>query len=320
MRCMRWIPCCFLAAMLAACAPRTRPLPTVAVAAPTLQSPATPTVSGPLPPTWTPLADPAQDGSDMTPRPSWTPPPSRVTNTPWPTLTATATPVALPSPSPEMEATATFTVVPTVDPPAPLASPNLLPNPSFENGWYNLGGIPELQVPHGWILEWDEGANPLDADPWNAFVRPESRVLSPAFLPASEHDIFIWDGSHTVKIFKGAGAISFRLLADVSLEPGAYLLEIFIFPDLVDDYSADGDKIWAPDPLSGEVRLIVDQGGSSWFYPSFGIKNRFSLPFTVSEARVYRVGLAVRGRWAIENNGWFMDDWSLQRVAESSSG
>jgi hypothetical protein len=171
-----------------------------------------------------------------------------------------------------------------------------------------------LQVPIQWLLEWDEGTNPLDPDPWNKFVRPECRVLPSAFLPPREHPLFIWDGDQTVKVFKGLGSVSFRLLTDVYLTPGTYLLEINVFPDLVVDYRGDGSKVWAPDPLSGEVKLIVGFGGSGWMLPAFGRKNTFTQTFEIPTAQTIRVGAAMRGRWAIENNGWFMDDWGLWRI------
>lgn len=214
-----------------------------------------------------------------------------------------------------MPAATDFPLPVTTAPPPPPAGggANLLPNPSFEEGWYHLHGSPELQVPDRWLLEWDAGPNPLDPDPWNAFVRPESRVLPAHFLPPAEHATFIWDGRQTVKIFKGEGALSFRLLTDVHLEPGSYVLEINVFPDLVVGYTAGGSKIWAPDPLSGEVRLVVDGGGSGWMLTAFGQKNSFYHTFQVDQARPVRLGVAIRGRWAILNNGWFMDDWSLRR-------
>lgn len=195
----------------------------------------------------------------------------------------------------------------------PLKGANLLPNASFEGGWRHPGGIPELQVPEKWLFEWDEGVNPFDPEPWNAFVRPEVRVLPAEFLPPHEHNLFIWDGQQTLKIFKGWGAVSFRLLADVHLQPGRYVLEISLFPDLVVDY-VNGEKVWAPDPLSGEVRLIAGSGGTAWILPTFGQKNTFTYTFTLSQPQTMRVGAAMRGRWAIRNNGWFMDDWWLYRV------
>ena len=198
--------------------------------------------------------------------------------------------------------------------PPPAAGANLLPNASFEEGWYHINGVPELQVPNRWVLEWERGENPLDPDPWNDWVRPESRVLTVDFLPAAEHDTFIWDGRQTVKIFKGQGAISFRLLTDVYLEPGTYLFEIYFFPDLVVEYTDDGEKVWAPDPLSGEVRFVLGAQRTAWVLPTFGQKNRLAHTFSVEAGQVMRLGVAMRGRWAIENNGWFMDDWSLRRL------
>jgi hypothetical protein len=137
-------------------------------------------------------------------------------------------------------------------------------------------------------------------------------------LPPNEHSLFIWDGEQTVKIFKGRGAVSFRLLTDVSLEPGTYIFTINVFPDLVDAYTASGQKIWAPDPLSGEVRFIVGSATTDWVLPSFGRKNTLTHAFQLETAQTLRLGMAIRGRWAIENNGWFMDDWSLVRAADGS--
>ncbi len=262
-----------------------------------------------LPPTWTLTPIPLSSPSG-TPRGTSTSSPPTATKTPWPSVTSTST-ILPPTSTPTPEPSQTPTGVPTLPP-----SANLLPNPSFEDGWYNLYGLPEIQVANRWTLEWDEGANTLDPDPWNVFVRPESRVLPRNFLPAREHELFIWDGDHTVKVFKGQGAISFRLVTTVYLTPGTYLLEINVFPDLVVGYTPEGKKIWAPDPLSGEFRFIAADAGSGWLYPTFGIKNTYSYPFSVASARVITLGVAFRGRWAIENNGWFMDDWSLTRISE----
>jgi hypothetical protein len=233
----------------------------------------------------------------------------QTTRMPLPTNTATPSPTLTPSLTP------TDTPVPTET--APAAAPagaEFLPNRSFEGGWYHVSGIPELQVPNDWTLEWETGHNPLDPDPWNRFVRPESRVLSEAFLPESEHELFIWEGRQTFKVFKQTGSISFRFWTAVFLQPGSYVLEINFFPDLIDEYTEAGGKVWAPDPLSGEVRFIVDQPTSPWFLPTFGEKNTLRWAFEVTEPRRVTVGAAFRNRWAIENNGWFMDDWSLRAV------
>jgi hypothetical protein len=297
--------------LLTACPPAgDPPLTTSPSALPSITSAALATRYTTPPPSWTPASTQTPQGSQPGGLPTITP---RASHTPWPTATpmgtpppATVTPILLP--------TGTPTTMPSPTQPGPVTGNNLLPNPSFEEGWYHPGGRPELQVPTQWRLEYDEGPNPLDPDPWNVFVRPESRVLPREFLPAHEHDLFIWDGDHTVKIFKREGSISIRLLTDIYLAPGSYVFEVSVFPDLIVGYNPDGSKIWAPDPLSGEIRFALDSGGTGWLLPEFGRKNTFSFPFDIPVAGSVQLGLAIRGRWAIENNGWFMDDWGLWRT------
>ena len=192
----------------------------------------------------------------------------------------------------------------------PVTSGNLFPNPSFEDGWYNRDGISELQLPNQWSFEWDENVLSAAGTP---YLRPETRVLSSAFLPDSERPLFIYDGTYTVKIFKGYGAISFRLFTDVTLTPGTYQITANIFPDLVHTYE-NGRKVWAPDPTAGDVRFIVGSGGSGWFHPAIGQKNSMTHTFAINSTQTVRVGVAMRGKYALINNGWFMDDWKLQRV------
>ena len=301
------------AALLVGCAETAVPtaelvLPTTAAIADVPELPTAIPATATVPPTFTPV------GMDLvvaTPLGDFAPT-TAATYTPFPTATPSNTPTITPSPTP----TETPIPIPTDTPTAvpPPASGNYLPNASFEEGWYHLNGRPELQIPNQWLFEWDEGPNTLDPDPWNAFVRPEVRVLSTDFLPAQEHATFIWNGEQTVKVFKGEGAISYRLLTDVELEPGTYLFSIKIYPDLVMGYTPSGAKIWADDVLAGEVRLIADGRSEPWMLPNFGQRNVFTVTFTITEKRPVRIGVAVRGRWAILNNGWFMDDWSLQKV------
>jgi hypothetical protein len=190
---------------------------------------------------------------------------------------------------------------------------NLLANPSFEGDWYHPDGIPELQIPSGWAFSWQTGPTGYGNNPWDVWVRPEVRVLPSEQLPPHEHPLFIWDGNQTVKMFKGYGAISFELTSQLWLEPGTYVLEVSVFPDLVVGYDENGNKIWAPDPLSGEVKLLAGNGSTGWLLPTFGEKNTFYYVFTVSQRQNVWVGAAVRGRFAILNNGWFIDDWWLWR-------
>lgn len=282
-------------------------IPTRVAAAPTVELVSAVESPAPVPPTWTPLPGSVLVSPTAEQRPSRTP---QSTYTPWPTITQTPTETPTSSPTPPVTPTPTNTPV--------QIGQNLLPNPSFEDGWYHINGVPELQVPNQWTLEWVAGENPLDPDPWNEFVRPESRVLNFDFLPPSEHDLFIWDGSHTVKIFKGEGAIYFSLTTVVFLQPGTYNFEVNIFPDLVVDYTEAGGKIYADDPLTGEIQFIVDVPATTWIYPHFGRRSTYGHTFTIDNGRQVKIGLAMRGRWAIENNGWFMDDWSLHPVPESN--
>lgn len=218
---------------------------------------------------------------------------------------------------------------------------NLLLNPSFEGEgdcqinpphpelcWYHPGGIPELQIPIRWVFDyenqWDGRDcgqppvcdNPLTPEPddwWNAWIRPEVRVLPAQLLPPHEHPLFIWDGNNTLKVFKGYGSISYVLRQGVWLEPGTYVMEISVFPDLVVDYDDQGNKIPAPDPLSGEIEFHAGNTSSGWVLPSFLDKNTYYYVFVRTEAGQTEIKIAIRGRYAIRNNGWFMDDWWLWR-------
>ena len=254
----------------------------------------------PPPPTNTPLPTSTAVPATDTPEPTAT-----ATDTPEPTETAvpptTAPPVATQPP------------VPPTLPPEPVLGVNLLPNPSFEEGHYNQDGVPELQLPVGWRLEWSTSPTGLGSESWDVFVRPEARVLSTAFLPPSEHPLYIYDGNNTVKIFKGSGAVDFKLLTDVTLEPGTYVIEAKMFADTVQGWS-DGQKVWAGAPDSAQVRFLVGDGGTNWQSQRFGQINVHNWTFSIDEPKTITVGIGLRGIYAIANNGWFIDDLSLRRV------
>lgn len=190
---------------------------------------------------------------------------------------------------------------------------NLLPNPSFEEGWYFFQGVSEWQIPNHWLLAVDEGANTLEGGDGGTFLRPEIRVVPQSDLPASEQDRFIFNGQNTIKAFKGGAPSNFAIFTDVTLQPGTYRLTINFFPDIVAAYEG-GNKIWANQPLSSEARVIVDNGGTGWTAPAPGSKATLTHDFTVSEAGTVRVGAAFRSRFVNHNNGWFLDDWSLQAL------
>jgi len=210
-----------------------------------------------------------------------------------------------PPPAPPAPAPPTSAPPPPPAPPPPAPSgQNLLPNPSFEGGYYHINGIPELQVPNGWILE---------LDTHQPYIRPESRVLPRSMLPSSEGSLFIWDGDWTMKVFKGGARISFRLFTDVNLPPGTYQFSANYFPDLVSDYKGGG-KVWSSGG-AGEVAFIKD-GLGSWSNVDVGSRNMMVQTFTVPAARTVRVGVAFRTTWNLANNGFFLDNWSLQRLSD----
>lgn len=270
------------------------------------------------PATWTPVSaadTPVPPATEPAP-PTSSPVPTVTrfipTNTPRPTETAVP-PTGTPVPAQPTSPPVTAVPVPPTIPPVPVYGANIIRNGSFENGWYHQNGIPELQLPNEWGFSYDEGATGFGNEPWDVWVRPETRVWPAAQIPPHERPLFIRDGEYTIKMFKGNGAVSFRVLQDIALEAGSYTFEINIYPDLVASYS-NGQKVFAGDPLSGEVRFIAPDGGTGWILPAFGQWNTLSHTFTIAEAQTVRIGLGVRGRHALANNGWFLDDWSLKRI------
>lgn len=285
---------------------------TVAEASPT-EAPATDT------PEPTATTEPTQPPPDTaTPRPTRTSPPATATpeESPTPEGTPTETPSPEPSPTntrPPATAGPTRTSAPPTLPPNPTLGQNLLPNASFEEGHFNQNGIPELQLPNGWRLDYQEGATGFGGQAWDVYVRPETRVLSSAFLPPEEHGLYIFDGAQTVKIFKGQGAVSTRLMTDLTLQPGTYVLEANFFSDVFESYS-NGSKNPPGDPHAGEAMLFAGGTGTGWIGNSYLARNTLTHTFTINSAQTITVGVGFRGRFAIANNGWFVDNLSLRQL------
>ena len=233
----------------------------------------------------------------------------QATLTPPPTHTPPPTPTPVPSATPRPPATA---APPTLSP-NPTLGDNILPNPSFEEGHYLQNNVAELQLPNGWRADYQEGPTGFGGQAWDVYVRPEIRVLSTAFLPESEHGLYIFDGSQTVKIFKESGAVSVRLMTDVDLQPGTYVLEAPFFADVFDRYE-NGQKFAPPDPNAGEAMLFAGNTGTGWIANNALTRNALKHTFTIDTAQRMTVGVGFRGRYAIQNNGWFVDNLSLRRL------
>ena len=308
---------------LAACgADEPAPAATVVAVAPTQAAapatwtplPAVAVVTNTPPPTLPPPASP-------TPPPSATPvpasPTAEVATTAEP-ATATGPPTAAPS-NPAPAATAPPATGPpaTAAPPTLSANPtlgeNILPNASFEEGFTNQNGIAELHAPNGWRVEYQEGPTGFGNQAWDVYVRPDTRVFSTAFLPPAEHSLYIFDGSSTLKVFREQGALSMRLLTDVDLQPGTYVLEANFYSDVFERYE-NGQKIAPADPSAGEAALFAGTTGTGWIGNSYLTRNTLKHTFTVNSAQKMTVGVGFRGRYALANNGWFVDNLSLRRL------
>jgi len=188
---------------------------------------------------------------------------------------------------------------------------NVLPNGSFEEDWYYFQGVSEWQLPNGWSLAVNEGSNPHGSG--GRYYRPEIRLLTLAHLPPTEQGMFVFDGNKTIKAFKGHAPTHFTIYRDVTLEPGRYRLSISFFPDSVWGY--DGEtKVYNGDPLSAEAQVIVGSGGTGWVGSNVGNRNTLSHDFTIDTAQNIRLGGAFRNRFEQSNNGWFIDNWSLQKL------
>ena len=198
-------------------------------------------------------------------------------------------------------------------PAAPVAGANLLPNPSFEEGWYFFNGVAEWQLPNQWQLAVDEGPNNLSPGSGGSFYRPEIRVLSRAHIPPAEQALFLFDGENTIKAFKGDAPTNFSIFTDVALQPGSYRFTANFFPDAVTGYNGS-QKVWNSDPLAAEYRIIQNGGGTGWQSAPAGRKNTVTYEFTLTAPGTVRLGVGFRNRFAQSNNGWFIDDWSLQKI------
>ncbi|CUS06058.1 putative Lysozyme [Candidatus Promineifilum breve] len=207
------------------------------------------------------------------------------------------------------QATAAPPTLPTADPNVT----NLFKNGNFEGDWY-FYLYNELQVPTGWQLATDEGPNTLNPGSGGNFNRPEVRVVGKNQLPETEWAWFIPEGYKSVKVFKGGAPTSFSLFQDVYLQPGSYRMTLNFFPDIVAQYYPGGTRDFNTDPLSGEVRVIHNDGGTEWTTVTAGQPNSRVYEFNVAQAGGVRLGASFRNRFETANNGWFLDNWKLERI------
>ena len=230
------------------------------------------------------------------------------TSQPTPAIQPTG-PTTAPASTPAPAATAAPPTLPTADP----AATNLFVNGNFEGDWY-FYLYNELQVPTGWQLLTDEGPNTLQPGSGGNFNRPEVRVVGKNQLPETEWAWFIPEGYKAVKVFKGGAPTAFSLFQDVNLQPGTYRMTLNFFPDIVAHYYPGGARDFNLDPLAGEVRVIHNDGGTEWTTVTAGQANSRVYEFTVGQAGAVRLGASFRNRFQTANNGWFLDNWKLERI------
>jgi LysM repeat protein len=141
--------------------------------------------------------------------------------------------------------------------------PNLLVNPSFEEGHYNQDGISEITVPNGWRMHWSNGEFIFGGE-WPS-ARPETVVWnSLGGIPEGE-EIFWRDGIYTMKVFKSWAPMWAAMSQDVSnLEVGRkYRFVVPIFIDIFEDFQG-GQKIIPQRKDTGRVRLGASPVGAAW--------------------------------------------------------
>lgn len=195
---------------------------------------------------------------------------------------------------------------------------NLLKNPSFELGWTDDGN---RQVPNGWDFWYapPDFPNWIDSSDGAKFSAPEMRHLTRADLPESEHaDFFFDDSEHTLKIFAPKWKTAYcELSQPVTVqEDYTYRLTIHLNPDIVDRYD-DDEKIPAPDPASGQMRLIVEEALDWFTMQPFLSPQVYTHEFTATFSGIIDIGAA----WVFPHpltggSAVFTDAWELVIIEE----
>ncbi len=219
---------------------------------------------------------------------------------------------------PDPAKTPTPTPTPTLPP-----APNVLPNASFElpfKVWTDPTGVSHgnVRIPGGWFFaRADNKPNTLNPHTGDFFLQPESGPVSKQELPPEEHDLFIFEGEQAMKIFKDDAPIYFSMFKVMDLDPGAYRFGIKYFADSVVQYRR-GVKEYATDPLAAEVQLCIEGAQydhKDWEAVPVGKRGALYLDFVVPVYTQVILYASFRNRFEMDNNGWFLDDWSITKIA-----
>ena len=206
---------------------------------------------------------------------------------------------------------------------------NILFNPKFELGTRQVG--PTQIVPNGFNLEYEDA---FKAEPtWPQVTRiPESKVWQPKDLGPTDQSIFLtYDGMQTDACWymftDDAPLFAMPYAVVENLQAGrTYKYGVVAFPDAVESYSNNG-KVYSGDAYAMEFQLWAFPSGEErseglrgllhtemevwphtpWFNLTNGLTygeyNHLFMNFTPEESGNWVVGLLVKAKWGLDNNG-----------------
>ncbi len=214
-------------------------------------------------------------------------------------------------------------------PPAPAPAPtptpgqaaNLLPNPSFEEGWADSEKWPSTtQDPNGWGAVWNTGGGYDNTVATEGFPYLVGEAIHKGrqHIPASEHADFFDDGDWTYKVFASYRAFWFRLKTRPALElpAGRYRLSQRVFVDTYRWDKAANRKDYASlEP--NHTQFMVKVGGRvvrDWTSLEAGKVNQRQTEFDHAGGPV-EIVLHYRCNWPIDSNNLWLDGGELTAVA-----
>ncbi len=241
---------------------------------------------------------------------------ARAAQPPQPTTTTPVSappPITAPAPQPE-----TTRVPPGPDAKRPPAKPNVLINASFEDGMaYFNDDTRELAVPAGWVFAYMDETTPREQRQTAPWSRPITALINSHAVTMADRTRIFAGGTYCWKVSGTGSPVWVRLFQSVlGVTPGQkYRFTVNILPDLI--ARSHPQVAYASDPLSGEVRLTATSGGQTF---DTGWKTGREVPvarytaltldFTAPANRV-EVAVEVRGRWALPEGAWYVDELSL---------
>lgn len=218
----------------------------------------------------------------------------------------------------------------------PTPEPEPEPRPTgvvYSNDWTHgqaaIPGHDNIRVPldadgSRFEIEYLDGtAEPRlpDSDPTSLdshWLAPESTMRSgdtalypfTERLPDSELDLYLTPDSPIVyHIFKRYGKQWWKLSRNLPLPAGRYRFSVEVYPDI---YS--GPHVWAPDPISGEYRALIDgKDIDDFMIGNFGrwiVLNCTRDHF----GGTFRHAVEFRARYGVETVGLFLRRWKVERL------